>query len=487
MRTYTYLITVTATLGGLLFGYDTAVISGTVESLEAFFISPLNLGVDAANSRLGLLVSSALIGCIAGGLSGGWISSAIGRKKSLLTAAGLFLLSAIGSAFPELLVRPFGEGDHTFIWNFAVYRFIGGIGVGMASMLSPMYIAEIAPSDKRGKLVSFNQFAIIAGMLVVYFVNYAIARQGGDQWLHEMGWRWMFLSEAIPAGLFLLLALFIPETPRFLLIRDKQDKARDVLVKINGENRASEIMDEILNNLREKKKNKKLLSYGFRIIVIGLAIAIFQQWVGINAILYYAPVIFRDMGAETDASLLSTIYVGIVNLSFTIIAISLVDRLGRKPLLTAGAVIMGISMISLGLVFFLNFDKDHADGISTGGFANQGSAITALVFILLFIAGFATSWGPVAWVMLSELFPNMIRSRAMALATAVLWISNLVISWTFPVLNDNSFLVDRFNHGFAYWLYGLVAFIAAVFVARFVPETRNKSLEELESLWTSSK
>ena len=184
MRTYLYLITITATLGGLLFGYDTAVISGTVESLQTFFVDPYGLSETAANSRLGLIVSAALIGCIIGGLSGGWVSNTIGRRKGLMIAATLFLISALGSAMPEVFIRPIGEADHTFIWNFAAYRLIGGLGVGLASMLSPMYIAEIAPADKRGKLVSLNQFAIISGMLVVYFVNYGIARHGEDLSLH---------------------------------------------------------------------------------------------------------------------------------------------------------------------------------------------------------------------------------------------------------------------------------------------------------------
>lgn len=483
MRPYLYLITITATLGGLLFGYDTAVISGTVDSLKSFFIDPLNLSETAANSRLGLIVSSALIGCVLGGISGGWLSSTIGRKKSLMLAGILFLASSAGSAFPELFIRPLGEGDHSFIWNFAFYRLIGGIGVGLASMLSPMYIAEIAPADKRGKLVSFNQFAIITGMLVVYFVNYGIARHGGDNWLHEMGWRWMFLSESIPALLFLLLVIFIPETPRYLVLKGQEGKALNILSEINGKDKALRILDDIKRSLGSDNKKGKILSYGSKIILIGLAIAIFQQWVGINVILYYAPVIFKDMGAETDSSLLSTIYVGIVNLSFTIIAISLVDRLGRKPLLAAGAIVMAISMVTVGLIFYFSFDSQTINGQIINSFSSKGAALAALIFILVFIAGFASSWGPVAWVLLSELFPNKIRGRAMALATATLWISNLIISWTFPILNNSSFLIEKFNHGFAYWIYGFIGLLAAFFVFRFVPETSNKSLEELENLW----
>ena len=483
MRRYLYLTTITATFGGLLFGYDTAVISGTVESLQSFFVDPYGLSETSANSRLGLIVSAALIGCIIGGLSGGWISNNIGRRKGLMIAAGLFLISAIGSAMPELFIRPIGEADHTFIWNFAAYRLIGGLGVGLASMLSPMYIAEIAPADKRGKLVSLNQFAIISGMLVVYFVNYGIARQGEDTWLHEIGWRWMFLSESIPALLFLILIFFIPETPRFLSINGKEDKALSILSRINGPEKARQILGEIKESIQITQKGSKLFSFGTKIILIGLAIAIFQQWIGINAILYYSPVIFKDMGAETDASLLSTIYVGIVNLTFTIVAILLVDRIGRKKLLMIGAVVMAVAMLSVGLIFYFSFESSLINGSELSQFTSPGSAIAAFIFILIFIAGFATSWGPVAWVLLSELFPNKIRAKALALATAVLWVSNLVISWTFPIINNSSFLVDKFNHGFAYWIYGAIGVLAALFVLKFIPETKGKSLEELEGLW----
>lgn len=483
MRSYLYFVTLSATFGGLLFGYDTAVISGTVESLQSFFIDPYNLSETAANSRLGLIVSAALIGCIIGGLAGGWLSTTIGRRKGLIIAALLFLISALGSAMPEMFIRPIGEGDHTFIWNFVAYRVIGGIGVGLASMMAPMYIAEIAPAHNRGKLVSLNQFAIILGILVVYFVNYGIARQGEDAWLHQIGWRWMFASESIPAIIFLSMVLFIPETPRFLALKGHEDKAFKVLQRINGENQAQLILNDIKKSFAASHHSGKLFSYGALVIMIGLAIAVFQQMVGINVILYYAPVIFKDMGAETDASLLSTIYIGVVNLIFTVVAILLVDKVGRKPLLIGGAIIMGIAMLAVGFIFYFGLTQSQVQGEITSQFTSSGTAIAAFIFILVFIAGFAVSWGPVAWVLLSEIFPNKIRGQAMALATATLWASNWLISWTFPILNNNSVLVEQFNHGFAYWIYGLIGVLAAIFVSKYVPETSKKSLEELESLW----
>ncbi|MEO1012727.1 MAG: D-xylose transporter XylE [Bacteroidota bacterium] len=457
-------LTLVATLGGLLFGYDTAVISGTVGALESFFILPFNLGETAANSRLGLVVSSALIGCVIGGLSGGIISKGLGRKKGLILAAILFLISAIGSAMPELFVRTIGEGDHTFIYHFVFYRIIGGIGVGLASMLSPLYIAEIAPAQTRGKLVSMNQFAIIFGMLVVYFVNYFIAKQGDDSWLNSTGWRWMFASETIPALLFLLLLFIVPDTPRSLMLRSKEPKALDVLTKINGEKHANLILKEIKGSL--VSRSGKLFSFGIGVILVGLMLSVFQQFVGINVVLYYAPEIFKTMGSGTDVALMQTIIVGAVNLAFTILAIMTVDRFGRKPLMIIGALGMAMAMFALGTAFF-----------------TQSVGLFALICMLLYVACFAMSWGPVTWVLLSEIFPNKIRGKAMAVAVAAQWISNYLVSWTFPMMDKNTFLLEKFNHGFSYWIYGLMAVLATLLVWKFVPETKGKTLEEMERIW----
>jgi MFS transporter, SP family, xylose:H+ symportor len=461
---YIIAITIVATLGGLLFGYDTAVISGTVGSLDVFFIQPMGLSETAANSQLGFIVSSALIGCIIGGISGGLISLKLGRKNGLILAAILFFISAMGSAFPEIFFRPFGEGDHTFFWHFIGYRIIGGIGVGLASMLSPMYIAEISPANTRGKLVSFNQFAIIFGMLIVYFVNYAISRQGDDTWLNEIGWRWMFASEMIPAGIFLILLFFVPETPRYMVLKGNNEKALQVLEKINGPEIGAKVLAEIKQTL--STTSGKLFSFGILIIVIGVLLSAFQQFVGINVVLYYAPEIFKNMGSGTDTALLQTIIVGIINLTFTVVAIMSVDKFGRKPLMIIGAVGMSFFMFALGFSFFF-----------------QKIGIGALIFMLGYVACFAVSWGPVVWVLLSEIFPNRIRGRAMAVAVAAQWISNYLVSWSFPVMNKSTFLVDTFHNGFAYWIYGVMGILAALFMWKFVPETKGKTLEEMEQLW----
>ena len=463
-KTYIFKLTLIATLGGLLFGYDTAVISGTVGSLEKFFIDPFGFSETVANTKLGFVVSSALIGCIIGGLIGGLVSLHLGRRKGLMLAAILFLLSALGSSMPEIFFRPIGQADHSFIYIFVAYRLIGGIGVGLASMLSPMYIAEVSPPEIRGKLVSWNQFAIIGGMLIVYFVNYSIALQGNNTWLNEIGWRWMFASEIIPAGLFIFLLMFVPETPRYLVIHKQDAKALRVLSRINGLEKAKLILENIKNSLVHKSGS--IFSFGILVITIGILLSVFQQFVGINVVLYYAPEIFKNMGSGTETALLQTIIVGAINLTFTVVAIFTVDKFGRKPLQIIGALGMAVFMFSLGFSFY---------------FGKVGLA--ALIFMLGYVACFAVSWGPVTWVLLSEIFPNKIRGQAMAIAVAAQWTSNYLISSTFPILDKSSFLIEKFNHGFAYWIYGVMGILAAWFMWKLVPETKGKTLEEMENLW----
>lgn len=463
---YLLKLTLVATLGGLLFGYDTGVISGTVGSLDSFFVTPKGLSETAASAFKGFLVSSALIGCIIGGVFGGLVSKKLGRKNGLILAAILFLISALGSAMPEMFLAPLGELDHTFSTIFIGYRIIGGIGVGLASMLSPLYIAEIAPAKNRGKLVSFNQLAIVGGFMVVYFVNYFISKTGGsDAWLNEIGWRWMFASEIIPAGLFLAFLFLVPDTPRSLVLRNKPKEALAVLTKVNGEEEGVKILEEIKGSMNEKISGN-LLSFGWLVIIIGVLLSVFQQFVGINVVLYYAPEIFKTISSGTDTALLMTIIVGVVNFLFTIIAIKTVDKYGRKPLMIIGALGMAVAMLSLGFVFYA-----------------EATGYLALFCMMLYVASFAMSWGPVTWVLLSEIFPNKIRGKALAIAVAAQWISNYLVSLTFPMMNDNSYLTAQFNHGFAYWVYGIMSILAALFVVKFIPETKGKTLEEMEELW----
>jgi MFS transporter, SP family, xylose:H+ symportor len=471
---FVVVLTLIATLGGLLFGYDTAVINGAVDSLKAYFINPRFSDLanpaqaNAANSLLGFVVSSALIGCIIGGLIGGWVSTRIGRKRGLIIAALFFFVSALGASAPEFPFAPIGHGGPGYMGNFVFYRILGGIGVGLASMLSPMYIAEIAPPKVRGNLVAWNQFAIIFGMLVIYFVNFGISKAGsGDVWLNSIGWRYMFLSGAIPAGLFLALLFFVPETPRFLMLKGNEPAARAVLAKLVPAEEGDREISEIRASLSEHHSGK-LFSFGALLIFIGIMLSVFQQFVGINVVLYYATDIFRGMGLTTNASLFQTIIVGAVNLAFTVVAILTVDHFGRKPLQIIGALVMAAAMIALGTDFWLG---------------NKGLA--ALVCMLVYTAGFAVSWGPVTWVLLSEIFPNQIRGKAMAVAVAAQWIANYLVSWTFPILDNNPTLVNQFKHGFAYWIYGVMGILAALFMWKLVPETKGRTLEQMEAIWLS--
>jgi SP family xylose:H+ symportor-like MFS transporter len=472
LNPYVILLTLIATLGGLLFGYDTAVINGAVGSLKAYFIDPRFADLtnaaqaNAANSLLGFVVSSALIGCIIGGLAGGWVSTHIGRKRGLVIAAVLFLLSALGASAPEFPFAPIGHGGPGYMYFFVFYRILGGIGVGLASMLSPMYIAEIAPPKVRGNLVAWNQFAIIFGMLVIYFVNFGISKTGsGDAWLNSIGWRYMFLSGVIPAALFLLLLFLVPETPRFLMLKGNEAGARAVLAKLVTPEEQEKELSEIRASLSEHHSGE-LLSFGAMLIFIGITLSVFQQFVGINVVLYYATDIFKGMGMSTNASLMQTIIVGAVNLIFTVVAVLSVDHFGRKPLQIIGALVMAVAMITLGADFWLG-----------------GKGMVALVAMLVYTAGFAVSWGPVTWVLLSEIFPNQIRGKAMAIAVAAQWVANYLVSWTFPILDENPYLVEHFKHGFAYWIYGGMSILAALFMWRFVPETKGRSLENMEKLW----
>ena len=457
-KLYLFGITLIAVIGGLLFGYDTAVISGAERALEQFFSQATDF--EYSKAWHGITASSALIGCVIGGAISGLLASRWGRRKSLIFASVLFFLSAMGSYRPEFLFFEFGKPSFSLLLAFNAYRVLGGIGVGLASALCPMYIAEVAPANIRGRLVSFNQFAIIFGMLVVYFVNYLIRTSlPGDieQAMIAVGWRRMFVSEAFPAATFGFLLLLVPETPRFLVMSGKDDKALRVLSRINGVETAKGILAEIRETVAEKRD--KLFSYGVTVVMIGILLSFFQQAVGINVVLYYAPRIFENMGASGDASLMQTVVMGVVNIIFTVVAILTVDKFGRKPLLVIGSVGMMTGMIALSILSF----KDVI-------------GIAALVCIIIYTASFMMSWGPICWVLISEIFPNTIRGQAVAIAVAAQWISNFVVSSTFPSLSE-------WSVGGTYLIYAVFSLLSAVFVLRFVPETKGKTLEDMNRLW----
>jgi MFS transporter, SP family, xylose:H+ symportor len=452
---YMISITLVATLGGLLFGYDTAVISGAEKSVQFYLIDGLGL----SSFVHGATISSALIGCIIGGILSGYFSSAFGRKKSLIIAALLFLLSALGSAYPEFLFFTTGEPTMGLLAAFNIYRIIGGIGVGLASAIVPMYIGEIAPAGIRGRLVSFNQFAIIFGMLVVYFVNWGISNGQSLDWINDVGWRYMFASEAIPALLFIVFLFFVPETPRYLSLKNKDESALSILTKINGPSAAKSILCDIKESVNVSSEKLSTFAYGKTLIIIGILLSVFQQFVGINVALYYAPRIFESMGAAKDASMLQTIVMGLVNVIFTVVAIVTVDRWGRKPLLIAGSIGMALGMFGVSGLAFSNII-----GVST------------LVFIIIYTASFMMSWGPICWVLISEIFPNRIRGQAVAIAVAAQWAANYLVSSTYPMMME-------FSGGMTYGIYGVMSVLSALFVWKFVPETKGKSLEQMEELW----
>jgi sugar porter (SP) family MFS transporter len=446
-------ICLVATLGGLLFGYDTGVINGSIKFVQ--------LKYELTAAMKGWAASSALLACMFGAAFAGPVSDRFGRKKVLILSAVLFLVSAIGTALPRNITE------------FIIFRFIGGLGVGAASMTSPMYIAEVSPARIRGRMVSVNQMAIVSGMLIVYFVNYFIARYGGDEaWNIERGWRWMFGSESIPAVILLVLAFTVPESPRWLTKQGRRDEALDILGRVDGADYAREEMVQIEDTIsHESGSLSQLLQPGMRIIlVIGVVLAVLQQVTGINVFLYFGSDIFEKLGGDNiDAALLQQIIVGTTMLLFTTIAIWSVDKVGRKPLMIVGSIGMGISLLAMGMYGFMRLD-----------------GMWLLIFILGYIASFSLSVGPVVWVILSEIFPTKIRGRAMAVATLCLWLANTIVSQTFPMMNENEYLVEKFNHGFPFFIYGGFCIVLVLFMVKAVPETKGKTLEEIEKYWAGA-
>ena len=482
---YLFSIVLVAVIGGLLFGYDTAVISGAEKGLQAFFMGAKDFVY--TDFLHGITSSSALIGCVIGAAISGMCASNLGRRKSLILAGILFFLSALGSFFPEFIFFEKGNPTFSLLIAFNLYRVLGGIGVGLASAVCPMYIAEVAPSNIRGTLVSWNQFAIIFGQLVVYFVNFIIL---GDniapviqkmaeginqvmnpaeaQWAIEKGWRYMFVSEAVPAGLFTLLLFLVPETPRYLAMTGKDEQALYVLSRINGSAKAKEILAEIKSTVAEK--TEKLFTYGWLVIFVGIMLSVFQQAIGINAVLYFAPRIFESLGMGNP--MMQTVIMGIVNITFTLLAILTVEKWGRKPLLILGSLGMALG----------------AAGVAVTSVATSIPPIVAVISIMVYSASFMFSWGPICWVLISEIFPNTIRGAAVAIAVAFQWIFNFIVSSTFlPMYNMSLGSMENFGHAFSYSLYGVICVLAAVFVWKLVPETKGKTLEDMTKLWKKEK
>ncbi|MCC8176961.1 MAG: sugar porter family MFS transporter [Bacteroidales bacterium] len=442
-RRFIYFICIVSAMGGLLFGYDWVVIGGAKIFYEQFF------GIASVPAMQGLAMSIALAGCLIGAVTAGNVADRIGRKKLLIVSALIFGFTA------------YGTGAFDAFGAFLAVRFLGGVAIGIASGLSPMYIAEVAPPHIRGKLVSLNQLTIVIGILAAQIVNWLLVSDD-LQWNIHMAWRWMFWAAAVPSIAFFLLALFIPESPRWLFMKGRYDEAKAILSRIGGEQYAQTECDNYQStsaNTQERGGLKVLFSRPYRLVlIIGVVVAMFQQWCGTNVIFNYAQEIFQSAGYDVDNTFINIVVTGIANLVFTFVAIYTVDRLGRRALMLIGA--GGLAIIY---------------GILGGCYHMHLSGIVMVVMVVLAIACYAMSLGPVTWVLLSEIFPNKVRAVAIATGTFALWVASCLLTYTFPFLNA------ALSTGGTFWVYAGICGAGFLFFWRKLPETKGKSLEELES------
>lgn len=439
-NSYVYAMSSIAAIGGILFGYDTAVISGTTEALQSYF--------ELDDTALGWIVSSALVGCIIGVIAAGWFTDTYGRKKGMFLSAFLFAISALGCAFPvnvEFLI---------------IARLVGGVGVGIASMVTPIYIAEIAPASIRGRLVSINQVAIVAGMVLAYSVNSYIIGIGDESWIKNIGWRWMFGMETIPAIIYLLLIYFIVESPRWLVKNNQYEKARSVIQRITQHELVEQTYKSILINVNEEEgKIRELFQPKTRrITIMAMILALFQAITGINVIMYYAPRIFLTAGIETGNAYGHSIIIGLVMVLFTLVSMFLVDRIGRRFLLIGASFGMGVSLVLLGITF--------------PNAAESGTLL--LLYILAYVSCFSVGMGGIFWVVVSEIFPNRIRGRAMTISVIFLWGGNFLVAQFFPLML--SALKEQ-----VFFVFALSCLVCSIFICLFVPETKGQTLEDIEN------
>ncbi len=451
---YIFGVSLVSAMGGLLFGYDWVVIGGAKPFYEPFF------GITGNPSLQGWAMSCALAGCITGSVLAGWLSDRYGRKKLLILSALIFIIASIGT------------GSAGTIQEFIIFRICGGIGIGLASNLSPVYIAEITPGRYRGAFVSINQLTIVIGILVAQIINWRIAEPVPsdadiqyimNSWNGQTGWRWMFYDCAVPAALFFLLMWMVPESPRWLAKRpEKREKVHNIFAKIGGKEYADSELNavvETLNSDSSKINLRELFKPGIRkILVLGIVLAIFQQWCGINVIFNYAQEIFANAGYSVSDILFNIVITGSVNLVFTFVGMSTVDRLGRKALMLLGSGGLAVIFAVTGTMYFTRLH-----------------GIPLLIMVVTAIAFYAMTLAPVTWVVLSEIFPNRIRGAAMAIATFSLWSACFVLTYTFPLLNS------LLNVSGTFWLYGTICILGFIFILRKLPETKGKSLEQIEN------
>jgi sugar porter (SP) family MFS transporter len=452
---YTYLLSLAfvSAMGGLLFGYDWVVIGGAKPFYELYF------GISDNATLQGWAMSSALLGCILGAVLSGMVVDRLGRKLPLIFSAFLFTISSIGTGYVDTL-EP-----------FILYRLLGGLGIGLASTLSPMYIAEIAPAKKRGQFVAINQLTIVVGILAAQIINLWIAQPIADNatqqdilasWNGQTGWRYMFWACAVPSAAFLILMFFLPESPRFLAKISKNDDALKILTKIGGSNYAKEELENIKNTMNQDGESSISASEFFSpkvlpIMVIGIVLAVFQQWCGINVIFNYAEEIFKSAGYSVGDMLFNIVITGSVNLIFTVVAMRTVDNWGRRKLMLFGSLGLGIVYLLLGSAYYF-----------------QWSGLPVLILVIVAIGIYAMSLAPITWVVLSEIFPNRLRGAAMSIATFALWIACFLLTFSFPILNKSLGSYGTF------WVYSLICFAGYLFIKNKLPETKGKSLEEIE-------
>ncbi len=432
-------------IGGFLFGYDTAVINGANSYLKAHLsLSP---------SQEGLAGASAILGCIPGSMCAGFLSDRFGRRKLLFLSALLYAASGLLSAIP----RTFEE--------FLAARFISGLGIGASSMVCPVYIAEIAPGKWRGRLGTLFQLGIVAGIFITLFVNKVIQGLGDEAWNTALGWRWMLGMEVVPAVFFIALLFAVPESPRWLAQKGRESEARVVLEKAGGAERAGLELAAIRQaaSLEEGRFGELFTGAFSKPLLLAVALMAFSQFCGINAIMYYSTKIFEAAGIGKNAAFTSSVWVGLVNLVFTFVAIALVDKAGRRPLLLIGT---AVQAIALGLVGWM--------------FHTQRGGIGLLVCVVLFIAAFAMAMGPIGWLFCSEIFPNKVRGRAMSLAALTVWVSCYLVALTFPMLNDSAAV----GPAKTFWIYAVISFASFLFVLAVVPETKGRTLEQIETMWS---
>ncbi|HTN36072.1 MAG TPA: sugar porter family MFS transporter [Arachidicoccus sp.] len=444
MKKYTILISGVAAIGGLLFGFDTAVIAGTIPALRSFF--------SLDDSAIGLVVAAASIGCIPGALFAGNLANRYGRKWMMLITAILYIVAAIGSG----IAGSFAE--------LVIYRFIGGLAIGMASTLAPIYISEVAPANFRGRLGMSQQLAIVLGILLAFVSNYFIANAGWSFLTPENAWRYMLGAAVIPSILFFVLLLFVPESPRWLILRERHDYARRIFGRIYHEQAANMEVEAVKADIAKnsgKMKFSEIFSSKYRkVVLIGIVFAAIAQLTGINIIFYYAPLIFEKTHVGGSV-LFQTVLTGVVNLIFTIVAFWLIDRVGRKKLLLVGSAVMGACMLIVGTLFY----TDNLDNY------------LVLITIFVYIAAFACTWGAVLWVYVAEIFSNKIRGSATSFAIFGNWTANAIVSWTFPVM------LSGLGAPATFFIYGVINIAMIFFVAKYVFETKGVALENIETLY----